>query len=86
MFCFLSLYSLFIWSNETLNIWSHLAGLFIFIYLLLYDNIIVIPANNGSLADHVIITLGIFCFQVSDIIINVGRMFVASLFKWYSVW
>ncbi|XP_064595115.1 progestin and adipoQ receptor family member 3-like [Liolophura sinensis] len=55
--------SLFIWSNETLNIWSHLAGLFIFIYLLLYDNIIVIPANNGSLADHVIITLGIFCFQ-----------------------
>ncbi|GFS23825.1 progestin and adipoQ receptor family member 3 [Elysia marginata] len=55
--------SLVFWTNETLNIWSHLLGFFIFLLLVLYDNIIALPQINGSLADHFIITLGLFCFM-----------------------
>lgn len=59
----LCLKSMFIWSNETINIWSHLGGFFIFSFLMLYDNIIEIPRNNGSLADHIIVTVGLLCYQ-----------------------
>ncbi|KAH3862539.1 progestin and adipoQ receptor family member 3-like isoform X2 [Dreissena polymorpha] len=59
----LCLKSMFIWSNETINIWSHLGGFFLFIFLTLYDNIIEIPYNKGSLADHLVVTIGLFCYQ-----------------------
>ncbi|RUS82548.1 hypothetical protein EGW08_009678, partial [Elysia chlorotica] len=55
--------SLIFWTNETLNIWSHLLGFFIFLLLVLYDNIIALPQIGGSLADHFIITIGLFCFM-----------------------
>ncbi|KAK3590940.1 hypothetical protein CHS0354_034511 [Potamilus streckersoni] len=59
----LCLKSAFVWSNETLNIWSHFGGFFLFLFLMLYDNIIIIPNYNGGYTDHIIITLGLLCFQ-----------------------
>ncbi|KAK7113193.1 progestin and adipoQ receptor family member 3-like isoform X1 [Littorina saxatilis] len=55
--------SLFVWSNETLNIWSHLVGFLLFLVLMLYDNLIAIPRLRGGLTDHVVITLGLLCYQ-----------------------
>ncbi|KAL4240114.1 Progestin and adipoQ receptor member 3 [Mactra antiquata] len=59
----LCLKSMFIWTNETINIWSHLGGFFLFIFFMLYDNIIEIPHNGGSFADHAIVTIGLICYQ-----------------------
>ncbi|XP_046566500.1 progestin and adipoQ receptor family member 3-like isoform X1 [Haliotis rubra] len=59
----LCLKSLFLWSNETINIWSHLLGFFIFLLLMLYDNIIVIPSYRGTLSDHIVVTVGLLCYQ-----------------------
>lgn len=53
-----------VWNNETLNIWSHLLGFLLFVVLTLYDNLITIPKLKGELTDHIVITLGLFCYQV----------------------
>jgi len=56
---------MFLWTNETMNIWSHLGGFFLFLFLMLYDNIIEIPYHHGSLADHFVVTIGLICYMVS---------------------
>ncbi|XP_061116494.1 progestin and adipoQ receptor family member 3a [Conger conger] len=56
--------SLFILSNETVNIWSHLLGFFLFFSLGLYDMTTVLPASGASREDYVIYSIGLFCFQV----------------------
>uniref|UniRef100_A0A1I8JIN0 Piwi domain-containing protein n=3 Tax=Macrostomum lignano TaxID=282301 RepID=A0A1I8JIN0_9PLAT len=55
--------SVFRWTNETINIWSHLFGFGLFFLLMLVDNIIFIPLYNGTLADHLIVTGALMCFQ-----------------------
>lgn len=55
--------SLFVWSNETINIWSHLTGCFIFLFLIFYDNLFALPNSRATFSDHLIVTLGLFCFQ-----------------------
>ena len=57
--------SLLMWNNETLNIWSHLLGFLLFLVLMLYDNLITIPKLKGELTDHVVMTLGLMCYQVT---------------------
>jgi predicted membrane channel-forming protein YqfA (hemolysin III family) len=59
----LCLRSLFTWSNDTLNIWSHLIGFWIFFILLIWDNFVELPRRHGSLTDHLVISLGLCCFQ-----------------------
>ncbi|WAQ96137.1 PAQR3-like protein [Mya arenaria] len=59
----LCLKSMFIWTNETMNIWSHLGGFFLFIFFMLYDNIIELPNHQGTVADHLIVTAGLLCYQ-----------------------
>ncbi|CAH1794523.1 unnamed protein product [Owenia fusiformis] len=59
----LCLKSLFVWSNESINIWSHLLGFMIFVVLMIYDNAIGVPNHNGSWSDHIIVTLGVLCYQ-----------------------
>ena len=62
---FFFLPSLFVLSNETINIWSHLSGLFYFLYLALYDNFVYIPERNGSFPDHMVFSALLIGFQVS---------------------
>ncbi|KAK3090514.1 hypothetical protein FSP39_012414 [Pinctada imbricata] len=59
----LCLKSLFLWNNETINIWSHLIGFMIFGFLMVYANLILLPASVSSITDHVIVTLGLLCYQ-----------------------
>ncbi|MEE6460208.1 hypothetical protein FKM82_000890 [Ascaphus truei] len=59
----LCLKSLFILSNETVNIWSHLLGFLIFFSLGVYDMLLVLPLANASREDFVICSIYLFCFQ-----------------------
>lgn len=56
--------SIFVWSNETINIWSHLLGCLIFIVLLPYDNLYTIPKSLGTLADHIVCSVSLICYQI----------------------
>ncbi|KAF5905601.1 progestin and adipoQ receptor family member 3 isoform X1, partial [Clarias magur] len=56
--------SLFILSNETVNIWSHLLGFFLFFSLGVYDMVAVLPMVGASREDYVIYSISLFCFQV----------------------
>ncbi|XP_072165374.1 progestin and adipoQ receptor family member 3-like [Diadema setosum] len=51
------------WSNETLNVWTHIFGFFLFLGLTIYDNTVVIPYYQGSTFDHVIYTGFLACYQ-----------------------
>ncbi|XP_069025435.1 progestin and adipoQ receptor family member 3a isoform X1 [Embiotoca jacksoni] len=56
--------SLFILSNETVNIWSHLLGFLLFFCLGVYNMAAVLPAVGASGEDYVIYSIGLFCFQL----------------------
>lgn len=56
--------SLFILSNETVNIWSHLLG-FLPLHAGIYDMTSVLPSASASREDFVICSICLFCFQVS---------------------
>lgn len=60
----LCLKSLFIVSNETVNIWSHLFGFLLFFSLGVYDTLVMLPAAQASHDDYIIYTIFLFCFQV----------------------
>ncbi|BFZ17231.1 hypothetical protein BsWGS_20270 [Bradybaena similaris] len=55
--------SLLLWTNETVNIWSHFLGFYIFLLIALYDNLIALPQIEGSFSDHIILTLGLACYM-----------------------
>ncbi|KAM6120480.1 progestin and adipoQ receptor family member 3 isoform 3-T3 [Pterocles gutturalis] len=60
----LCLKSLFILSNETVNIWSHLLGFLLFFSLGIHDLTAVLPAAGASRQDFVICSVCLCCFQV----------------------
>lgn len=68
---FLVTHSIFILSNETVNIWSHLLGFLLFFSLGVYDMVTVLPSAGASREDYVIYSIGLFCFQVTE---NVGKL------------
>ena len=59
--------SIFILSNETVNIWSHLLGFLLFFSLGVNDLTTVLPASGANREDYVIYAIGLFCFQVTVI-------------------
>ncbi|KAL6097094.1 paqr3 [Pungitius sinensis] len=60
----LCLRSIFMLSNETVNIWSHLLGFLLFFSLGVNDVSSVLPASGANREDYVIYVIGLFCFQV----------------------
>lgn len=60
----LCLRSIFMLSNETVNIWSHLLGFLLFLTLGIHDLFSVLPASGAHREDYVIYCIGLFCFQV----------------------
>ncbi|XP_072038373.1 progestin and adipoQ receptor family member 3-like [Amphiura filiformis] len=55
--------SLLVWSNESINVWTHIIGFLIFLLLAVYDNAVTIPELQGSWTDHIIYTVYLSCFQ-----------------------
>jgi len=62
----LCLKSVFIWSNETINIWTHLLGWIFFFSLMLYDNLVVLPEfkKHVTIMEFVIGNVSLLCFQI----------------------
>lgn len=58
--------SLFMLSNETVNIWSHLLGFLLFFCVGVYNMASVLPSVGASREDYVIYSIALFCFQVLD--------------------
>ena len=58
--------SIFILSNESVNIWSHLLGFLLFFFLGVYNMASVLPGFGASKEDYVIYSIALFCFQVQD--------------------
>lgn len=55
--------SAFWWTNETLNIWTHISGCAFFILLLLYDAIFILKHLDVTFADFVILAITVVSFQ-----------------------
>ncbi|XP_030197241.1 progestin and adipoQ receptor family member 3 isoform X3 [Gadus morhua] len=60
----LCLKSIFMLSNETVNIWTHLLGFLLFFTLGVNDLAYVLPSADASHEDYLIYAAGLFCFQV----------------------
>ncbi|KAL6740620.1 hypothetical protein Aduo_013961 [Ancylostoma duodenale] len=56
--------SIFHWTNETINIWSHLLGFIYFTYCQYEMNAYRIPLLGGHFQDHLIISLSLFGAQI----------------------
>ena len=56
--------SIFMWTNQTLNIWSHTIGFCFFSLVLIYENIVTIPRYGWTLEQRVLSCLTLVCYQV----------------------
>lgn len=56
--------SLFLWSNESVNIWSHVIGFILFFVLMIYDTFVAVPNFGGGAADVLVLCLAMTSFQV----------------------
>ncbi|XP_043266773.1 progestin and adipoQ receptor family member 3 [Venturia canescens] len=69
----LCLESVFWWTNETINIWSHVFGWMLFLGLTLYD--ICLLNIHAPFGDKVLVTLLLVCFQACMILSSVYHTF-----------
>ncbi|XP_060524655.1 progestin and adipoQ receptor family member 3 isoform X2 [Cylas formicarius] len=53
--------SVFWWTNETINIWSHIFGLVLFVSLTIYD--LIILKIDAPLSDKILVSVILICFQ-----------------------
>ncbi|KAK2589142.1 hypothetical protein KPH14_001962 [Odynerus spinipes] len=65
--------SIFWWTNETVNIWSHIFGWMLFFGLTLYD--LCLLNIHAPFGDKVIVALLLICFQVCMILSSVYHTF-----------
>lgn len=65
--------SVFWWTNETVNIWSHIFGWMLFFGLTLYD--LCLLNIHAPLSDKVIVALLLICFQACMILSSVYHTF-----------
>ncbi|ETN71058.1 hypothetical protein NECAME_14380 [Necator americanus] len=75
--------SVFHWTNETINIWSHLLGFVYFTYRQYEMNAYRIPLMGGHFQDHLVISLSLFGAQKCLIDIFVLYGLVAAAFFFY---
>lgn len=66
-FRFLCRFSLFWWTNETLNAWTHLLGWIYFAYFTVDEVLQLVNSNDISWQDSAISLLIVSCFQVRGI-------------------
>nr|CAD7589004.1 unnamed protein product [Timema genevievae] len=65
--------SIFWWTNETVNIWSHIFGWMLFMGLTLYD--LVLLNIHASFTDKFIVALLLVCFQVCMVLSSLYHTF-----------
>lgn len=74
--------SIFWWTNETINIWSHLIGWILFVALTITD--IQFLSQHASLVDKIIVSALLFCFQLCLVLSSVYHTFCCRSAKDYS--
>ncbi|KAG7213054.1 hypothetical protein KM043_002385 [Ampulex compressa] len=77
----LCLESVFWWTNETINIWSHIFGWMLFFGLTLYD--LCLLNIHASFGDKLIVALLLICFQACMILSSVYHTFSCRSAKDY---
>lgn len=55
-------FSIFVWSNESINIWFYLLGFLIFLFLMVYDNLIILFRIGSFFFDYFVVLFGLFCY------------------------
>eukprot|EP00794_Sanderia_malayensis_P016884 gene16884-18590_t len=78
--------SILMWTNESLNIWTHLLGGLWFLITIAYDNFIYIPEINGSFQDHLIVTVFDICFALCMLLSAGYHTFSCHSERWYKKW
>ncbi|XP_020602180.1 progestin and adipoQ receptor family member 3-like [Orbicella faveolata] len=78
--------SLFVLSNESINIWSHLVGFLYFFYLLLVDNLVRIPDHNGTFSDHAVLTSLLIGYMISMFFSAFYHLFCCHSEKMFHLW
>lgn len=63
--------SIFVMSNEFVNIWSHLLMAIYWMFLLVYDQTITLPASDSTVLDHLVHLTYFLCVHTS-MILSVG--------------
>ena len=70
-----SLRSIFLWTNETINIWSHLLGFLYFAAAIVHANLYYLPAMSGPTPqDHMVVTyylLSVMCTMLFSVTFHV---------------
>ncbi|KAK7085094.1 Progestin and adipoQ receptor member 3 [Halocaridina rubra] len=56
------------WTNETLNIWSHIIGFVVFLCLLIYDVTVVYNKYHGTEDDALVVSFVLICFMMCMIL------------------
>lgn len=56
--------SVVLWSNEFLNVWSHVFTFFVFVFLLMYDQFCNLPRYNSMMTDHIVFLIFHICCQI----------------------
>ncbi|XP_013790183.2 progestin and adipoQ receptor family member 3-like [Limulus polyphemus] len=78
--------SLLWWSNETLNIWSHIIGFVFFLGLLIYNSLVVIPQLHPFFEDAFINTCVIISFLVTTFFSVIYHTFGCCSESAYAKW
>lgn len=78
--------SLFVMSNESINIWSHLLGFLYFFYLLLVDNLARIPEHDGTFSDHVVFTCLLIGYMICMFFSAIYHLFCCHSERVFHLW
>jgi len=78
--------SMFWWTNETMNIWTHLLGLAFFVLLLLYDTIFVMPHYQVTSVDCLVVCITMCLFQFSMLVSSAYHIFGCHSERAYTLW
>lgn len=70
--------SVFWWSNETMNIWTHLLGFAFFLGLMVYDIFVTIPAFHPSLGEKVVMISLVVAYQLTMLLSVMYHVFSAK--------
>ncbi|EDV20078.1 uncharacterized protein TRIADDRAFT_32617 [Trichoplax adhaerens] len=78
--------SLFVLSNESINIWSHFLGFFIFVYLLVFDNVYVVPWTLQSMPDRIVISSACLFYMSTLLLSTLYHLFHCHSERMNQLW
>jgi len=78
--------SLFLVSNEFINVWSHLLGFVYFFYLMVFDCLVLLPQSGAGYQDYTVFCTFLGCYQVCMLFSSGYHLFCCHSEKVYRLW